>query len=1124
MCFCGNCFFGYRKNCPGTRHRHAIDETILHQQANDYLQRLFTVCDNEKADESCKAYLRRYAIIDILRANEAISTLENIGRPQSDDPFYAFANTLYKQTKTEFSVEDVRFHYAFDATSDIHGLLNNYLKMAMNICEGNRIIRLAYKEDNVFRAIGASVNEGEFSLLKRARYTDYFIVFFRDAHNEINVILFDLACVKAHVMCAKADINDIVNLMKANDITLSAMPTKLSFEGTVEATTSALLFKPFMMAYLNNEILASKFVVLGPDKSVNDYVFYESYHETDGEDDKPMRKTSEYVKFTIEPTRKVDMIMNVFKITFIGNNNDLIVPFIGALFALICKLENLHFTVDVDMDKGYLAIENEFIRSIQSEAVEVDRHVASFCEFCTCKKSTFSQTMASYKPVCTPDEFTERISSLPVNYRPLAIWRLYNRRLNETSQVDAFSLTRLACFYDSVEVNMLFTPDAPRTFSEPVYEVVINNERWDYHVRSTGRKRSVTNVVFPVFGEAKLVRKNITVQDSADVIILLDGERSMCFIECPCDGAIKGLIRGDDGLLRRGVDKPHDGKMTPVESNVNNVLMRYITTDDDRPLTNKPIKMIPFNTSLIGVAASFADHAINVLGEDGVNVLLSQHLWDHSQEERIRLLRQAINIEILQDLVQYIFDARVLYFVFDTKRNEYIFRPPRHNGWYAIGHTYERVMFIFMAKNGNLYTVLFECTDRAYIAYSVPVNCSPKLTSTYGEFNGLVPAVVDTVDMTKTPIGQLIDTYGKSVGMALSDGSQLRHAPQSPLMSPRQSMATSERTIRVKRIYLSARPVVCRQTIFAEYKPPLRPTPSIADVIDRDQHLSILMKAILKYAIIRMGDDVDVRVVGKLVEDIIVEREEDRPLTYDVIYYVVKMPPREQFHAFLTENFGSVFVDGRFRVKDAERTRLFIRRELLLMANASKDFYNDFVSADFNIDLVRQQPNEIVSERYLRHQATIESIKGRLSSRTVIDFVVNITPDVILEKRVLLVSIGHACSPRSGSLSNPMRTIGHACSQEQSIPARRAGHDYFLLVDTRRSEIEIAFFVCEQWRNHRIVADYCEDRTLTTAHDAYRLADGMITCMSLPNDDQTRPKVLYYENDRCRRFASLLPV
>ena len=137
-------------------------------------------------------------------------------------------------------------------------------------------------------------------------------------------------------------------------------------------------------------------------------------------------------------------------------------------------------------------------------------------------------------------------------------------------------------------------------------------------------------------------------------------------------------------------------------------------------------------------------------------------------------------------------------------------------------------MFVFKAKNENLITVFFECSELnnvgVYVAYSIPL--TDKLNSTHDELispigrphttkrdprangadpraNGADPRANGADPRANgagrvevgVPVGQLIDSYGKSVGFVNKDGNQRRHAPSAPYMLPRQHVSIIEKNV-----------------------------------------------------------------------------------------------------------------------------------------------------------------------------------------------------------------------------------------------------------------------------------------------------------------------------------------
>ena len=335
MCWCGKCMFANTSKCKGEQHVHLIDENILSNEVSRFINELSRLTDTPLDDIDTLNFLKHFSSIQILKKNEALSNVSM--PPQYNDTYFSFCSSLIKQYNTDFYLKNLKFHYIFNANSSIHGFLNNYLNIELN----SNVIGAIYECGSCFRAKG----ETEFTennIFAKASYTDYFAVFIKS-----NVILFDLANNKAHVVCQTDEVESIVNLMNTIDIILTNR-TFRSFEGMLELKTNVLLFRHFMSYYLQIPVIGKEWLMKSPEKSVNDYIFrlrktLIEQSDTNDNDDNPevniSGKIYEYVRMSIEPVKKVDMINNIFRISFIGNDKALLVPFIASLIALIMKLE-----------------------------------------------------------------------------------------------------------------------------------------------------------------------------------------------------------------------------------------------------------------------------------------------------------------------------------------------------------------------------------------------------------------------------------------------------------------------------------------------------------------------------------------------------------------------------------------------------------------------------------------------------------------------------------------------------------------------------------------------------------------------------------------------------------------
>jgi len=1129
MCFCGQCFLGSSRNCPGETHQHVLDETHVNNEVDKFMDHLYDIIDLNPSVAhglACDTYMRRFSTIQVLRENEALSGF-NGSSFQTSDPFFAFATSLIKQHNTEFFLTSLRFLHTFDAKSLLHGFLNNYLNTNITPDEP-RVKRVVYKEGELFRSKGSS--HGTHSLLQRAKFTDHFALFFALDDGEENVILFDLATSKAHVMCKTGEVEGIIGLLRGQDITLSNKVFRM-FEGEFLVKTPVLLFKTFMACYLHVPVFNSRWVMKSPEKSVNDYIFFEA-------DNALVDKTFEYVKLNIEPVKKADMINNVFKLSFVGNDKNLLLPFMASLIALITKLENMPTCPD--------STESDFIRLIQKGRFDIDRHIESFCSYRLCKKMTFKSAFVGLTPA---GRIQADVLSLPVSYRPLAVPPAVRRRLDGANVLDLHALLAYATFFDSIDLNTVFNKNAPEiTKREKLYDFVITSDLVDFRLRE-GPEPKRRDVAVELREETFfLVVKNMA-------CIVLAEKEGMTLIDYPLEGQVKGLDL-NAGFPRRNANKVHNEKMVTVDHHANNVLLKYATCTAENKTTCS--KLASFSIELIldkERGHTLKEYACAILGLENASTLLSQHLWDHSLEERIKSL-EAVDPYLHQDLLQHLFNSRIMFFEFNPRQNEYTFREPRYNGWYAINETYERVMFVFRAKNENLYTCIFDTADREtgalYSAYNVHLTDHIKHSYTV-----LRPASAGLVPEANEPFkraedfrnhevrGQLIDSYGKCVGLHIASRNEVVRFPaQAPIMLPRQEFKMIERN---RKPFLIAYPTQTKDKAFAglaaKEHSPRRNTLLEQDDYSRQtmQNLSILFKTILKVALLPQAlsgfsqtsalsrKEASPEPTGRqpVLEELIVERTEPLPhYVADKIYKLVRVPstegstpgsdqakaPSASLTTFLQENYPSVFWEGRFHVHNAPKTRRFIANELFLLKDAPPAFYKAFVEADLDITLVKQENDELrpaeaglapfperelTSEAYLAHKTWLTVVKDKLLSNTNVMFVDNLTPELLHEKRIVLVAIEGV---------------------------------YHLVVETDKGEIETACYVGKHWKNTGQIASYDEQSILTTAYESYRLERGQLVANIGSRAENGSVKVLQYviASQKCggfrnkNRFASLL--
>jgi hypothetical protein len=1127
-CWCEKgCEFGFIRKCscdsPHGKHQHLIDEMVLNEQVSSFMNEFFLRIDfkDKTSRQVEQSYLKRFSTIQLLRENEGLSSL-NHGF-STNNSYYLFTTSLIKRHDSVFNLKSLQFHYIFDVSSGIHDFLNNYLNIEIieinnndSRPKTNRIVCLTYKCGTIFRTRGDStINDKQFSLLNQAKYNDYFSIYYKsEASSEINVILIDLANNKGHVMSETSHIGEIVDSLRHNEIVVDRQSITIrDFEGNFELKTNVLLFKMFMTCYLHVPVFGSRWMIRSPDKNVNDYIFFETEQKT----------TFEYVKLSIEPLVKIDSVFNLFRLSFQGNDKELLLPFISSLLALITKLENLSFAPEY---KELFEVEAEFKRRIQEDKFEVDRYVKSFLSFRICKKKAFITAANSFSgQINTNDNsFNNNYpSNLPVNYRPLVVNCPIRKQIGSLMKIHFSMILKYAMFFDSLSLNSVFANDAEiitggKLYAENEEAVVID---FGLIGKETTTEKLKGTTIFCHPEHTRLINERATdlfellnIRIGNNYVLTWNMKTKMLLIDYPLEGIVKGLERLGD-YPRRKAHKTHSEKLTPIDALANNIILKYTDTPCKKLIVfssdifNKRFNlhekaMIDKNQLLF----TLREYCNEILDDDNTATLLSQHLWDYNRKERLDTL-SVVNPEIHLDLLQYLFNARILYFVYDQKDNEYVFREPRYNGWFAINNRYDRVLFMFKAKNENYYISTFELEMNGYtesvVSFTIPL--TEKIVSSYREIsisndttdNRLTIEVSALVDVNPKEIKcQLIDSYGKSVGFLLRNGSERRFPPRAPIMEPQQNHI---HVLYGKTNYFIPKPTKLTDADYA-----CRFTHSLVnrqDVINRSeyerqtrQNISVLSKTILKYCLLSNETDLD---------SIIRERTTElQHFTNDRIYKLVVIPCSDlfSFSSFLEENYGSVFSEKCFWVVNAPKWRLFIKNELFCMFNRPTEFYSEFLAMNLDLSMIQQFENEILNEDYLNHKRLISSVKGDLISSPTIKHCEFITPELILAEKILVVK----------------------------IVVDNVSENYLVVDNSNGEKIEVGCFICDLWANTRRIANYNEQRTLRICYDSFKIGnDGKITLAYCTQQVHSRKpvKILHYTsglNVKHNRYASLLKI
>jgi hypothetical protein len=1038
MCACGECFIGYRGNC---KHEHILEDPM--PEVSRFLQEISDLKTFNTSEEDM-LYLKRFSLIQHLKQNEALSHLNST--EQFVSPYYNFTTSIIKDSSTDFYLKSMKFFYVFNTSYTCKDFLNSYLSTKIS----NRILQVVYKFNDVFLYKSGATAQVGFqsyqSFIHETEITDYFSIVVNGTQ-----VLFDLLTGNAYILCdyQSGVVLEIQRTIQEECDIVLENPVIKFFEGSFNIKTTALLFKVIFANYMNHPVINTRWSSKSPDKSVNDYIFYLK-------DANSLNTTHEYVKMSITSICKVNMLKNLWNISFVGNDKSLLIPFISSLISLIIKIENIKYDL---VFTPFYNMENDFIRQIQSGRFEFsDRHVKSFSSFGVCKKQVFIMAFLSFIGSNVPSQVMTSI-----NYRPIASSALLRKRLSKKTILDNNAILMYAIFFDSVDINPIFSEKTPfiRTKGE-LY--TINPTSLNFSLSDNTKKKGVR-------AQINDTGYSIVFND----LTLLTSWMNCTILEYPIEGVIKGIefIDSYEGRYpKRKVSKDYVDKCISIDSNINNIILCYL----DNLIPNK---LAMFSTDLICHSDSLVSHCLSVLKtEENILVLLSQHLWDHSSSERMKLL-DTINVELQQDLLEHVFNCRILYFIFDHKESEYVFQVPRSNGWYAINQAYDKVMFVFKSKNDRLYTPIFDLSGNE--AYCIPL--TTKIRNAYSEVSIIEPNTTSEETIPSNPEGQLINSYGKSVGFKGT-----RHSPRAPIMEPKQTFGEM---VVLKKTRLI--PVPGTTTMGVYHSINSTENDVSLDYIDVNrrgeeirqtkQNLSVLFKVILKYVFLNLRLP-SVRLVEYL-EAIIVERRDDLQLfTNDLIYNMIKI---DMSREVLSTIYPSVFRNGRFEVQNAPKLRQFILTELKCVQDCPEEFFKEFLEADLDYTLIKRDPNEKPIDFLVR----VNLVKTNLASNTNIQFFHHLTPEILFNQRIVLMKYEDA---------------------------------YYFIVETMIGGSETACFVCEQWKNTRRVSEYHESRILEIPHDSFQLVQGKLGRVRQwinPNDIPSS-KVLQYTHKRKDRFASLL--
>ena len=605
-----------------------------------------------------------------------------------------------------------------------------------------------------------------------------------------------------------------------------------SYKSQIIVNTSVNLSKMFLSEMVKCVVINSFFITRVEATGVNNYIF--KLKETE---EGVKKSVSEYIRIGVEFLEKFDMMNNRWSIVYEGNRGDLLVPFICMLMALIKKLHNLisnpRFRPFNDK-MAELSMKYSLVKSEDESAKPVaDKTLALSCSHENNRKTIFIKDFMRYAHVIP--SYTKIVQS---TNRPIARRMPVVKMANGEDEFDDTFVTKLLYFCRSIGLNPIFVEDVNyidiiyigNSISSPknvlnrvkIYVSNIENRRTLTKVESEQIETKFSNKLITSLttdgeegkryinldaingrqirmfkstvevGKGKKGDANRTLKTEIlfNITVIVDD----CYYqEYPYKMEFKGLYACKQ-LPHRGIMKniePLSG--LPRDSNRLTVA-KFVTGNPIHKLhhfslleayENYPSNLRDFDNSKPDtydeqrLERTFAKEIKEIFNDDRslVCTLLSQHMWDVPFDERWNHLDK-LDVYKHQDLLQFILEVRIIYFVYDKDNKSYIYKEPRHSGWYAVDTSYPNCIVVFLSEYGKLeYPVFVPSTATTVGRHNYKID-SKRVDSVIktglsiskkSDKNNMI--TIETIEQYWkgcTMVGQFIDSNGKCVGFRIN--------------------------------------------------------------------------------------------------------------------------------------------------------------------------------------------------------------------------------------------------------------------------------------------------------------------------------------------------------------------
>lgn len=868
---------------------------------------------------------------------------------------------------------------------------------------------LSMQEDEMKSKINNSLDDDIIANISLNSNVEYYTAIYFSGLNADGYAIFDHSTSACYITGTSALINQLVDTFITEYNMDMSSREFISFSSGFEISTRAVLSKKILQEILMIYPLNRNWFVKNINTMANKYRFIYT------PDESPKQiETNEYVSVGIEFNSKQTTTHNLWNITYIGNKQIFIIPFISMFIGLIEMMENIpydpRFDAYIQAEQAYLQMVVKFCSSTEKSKVQ-DTSICQIAKHEITKREVYGNTLKETGITkLNMHNYEERS-------KPFGIKRPLVGSLEEKKWILFYTYAKIGINHIILDKSLI-----PQNLADEVEEEInIISTRFKFKTET-------------VYEETGYFEREVFVFDDQvigivynDYLFLSYPERSNLHSMGMRNGVpvrLPDYINNEDKPLISQRSHTSPQRVKEVKAVIQEMIKQF--TDE------KPKRMIFFEPHIN--SGTYREYIEEKFKPKVLRSILAQHMWDKTDDE-INTDIEHLNVETQQDMLQCVMNSFIMYFDYDQSTKQYVFKLPRHNHWYAININYNRVIFIFRNKEGRHEIIKFENKEDSILMNDKVLSFFS--TGIFGQQAKNIPISCELlyrlIDEDEEIAGQMFDTNGKCVGFRIKKGDKimdLRIQPQYPLIPIMMYGFASKNNYQYVTITDSLTNVdeIFNQKIKQDTRFELIPKRTtrvryqVSKIYEDNrqwkQMFYIFWRMVVMHWSIKTRRIIDIFVkrsvsnlimyedIEKYIDTVIIQRDPSRPIHETQEIETVVIPENNTdinvFESYLMRVYPNVFYTDNgvkaFHVitDELNSMREYMKRELDIIKEYPREFFHHLNNTRMNIKLIKQSSSEIIGINNITSFMTDMNIRINLLSKTHLRhigrFVSNIDP------------------------------------------------------------------------------------------------------------------------------------